>query len=209
VLGDAGNGTVVMPPPCPDGYRGQLIILNGVVGGHIDVDAQLTDLTNLIEVPGGILGGTTSTFDGTLYMTMNGNGGLAGYHRNIAVPVSGSAIWGPRTPGDAVQDFDAEINIAGDIFGDPDFDFLHFRAGTDFGMTSPGHTTLTRLGPPGSDFQIDSFFDVDYTIEFQGAPGSVLEGMGGTTRAIAPMTICEGAVSNRDASWGQVKTLYR
>ena len=64
---------------------------------------------------------------------------------------------------------------------------MSVRAGDGFGLPSPGHTTLTRLGPPGSDFAVDSFFDVFYEIDFQGAPGSVLDGMSGTTTATIRM----------------------
>ena len=34
---------------------------------------------------------------------------------------------------------------------------------------------------PSGDFNIDSFFDITYQIEFEGCPGSILEGMSGTT----------------------------
>ena len=61
------------------------------------------------------------------------------------------------------------------------FDLIAFRSGSNFGLPSPGMTTLTRLGPPGSDFQVDSFFDIFYEIDFQGADGSDLDGFVGTT----------------------------
>ena len=86
---------------------------------------------------------------------------------------------GRAIQGDAVQDFDNDMFLLqGELFGDPDFDLLRITGGTGNGMPSPGHTTLTRLGPPGSSFNVDSFFDVEYRIEFQGAPGSILEGFG-------------------------------
>ncbi len=46
-------------------------------------------------------------------------------------------------------------------------------------------TTLTRLGGIGTDFHVDSFFDVSYEIDFVGAPGSILDGMAGTTVDVA------------------------
>jgi len=55
------------------------------------------------------------------------------------------------------------------------------NSGTDFGMPSPGQTTLNRL--PTGDFAADSFFDLSYQIEFVGAPGSALDGFAGTTTA--------------------------
>lgn len=45
---------------------------------------------------------------------------------------------------------------------------------------STGHTTLTALG--GNNWNVDSFFDVVYEIDFQGCPGSILKGFAGTTQ---------------------------
>ena len=73
------------------------------------------------------------------------------------------------------------FSIEGELFGDPDFQSLSIVGGTGKVLPSPGHTTLTRQGAPGSDFEVESFFDVAYRIDFQGAPGSILEGMGGRT----------------------------
>jgi len=69
--------------------------------------------------------------------------------------------------------------MSGQIFGDPDFDILRFTAGTANGLPSPGHTTLSDLG--AGQWNVDSFFDITYTIDFQGAPGGQLEGLSGTT----------------------------
>jgi hypothetical protein len=69
--------------------------------------------------------------------------------------------------------------LFGQITGDPDFDLLRVVAGTDFGLPSPGHTTLTQLG--GGSWAVDSFFDITYRIDFVGKPGGALSGMSGST----------------------------
>ena len=56
--------------------------------------------------------------------------------------------------------------------------------GTEFGLPSPGEMTISRqFDDP--DWWIESFFDVTYQIEFEGCPGSVLEGLAGVTTAVA------------------------
>ena len=47
-------------------------------------------------------------------------------------------------------------------------------------MHSEGQTILTEL-PTGGEYNVESFFDIMYEIDFEGAPGSVLEGMSGLT----------------------------
>ena len=64
------------------------------------------------------------------------------------------------------------------ITGDPDFDLLRVVAGTDFGLPSPGHTKLLQNGP---NWEVDSFFDITYRIDFVGRPGGQLAGMSGST----------------------------
>jgi hypothetical protein len=100
------------------------------------------------------------------------------------------------------------IRLDGQLFGDPDFCTLEVRAGSFHGLPSPGHTTLTRLGPPGDPFEIDSFFDIAYEIEFVGCPGSILDGMSGTTTATERFGICGGPVPTREVSWGLLKSIY-
>lgn len=140
------------------------------------------------EVAGGSLGGMIDCFDSTAEITVTGTGALAGYTRTLQVPLGVEVHSAPRTPGQGVQDFDTEMfNMEGQLFGDPDFDTLIIRAGSAQGLPSPGHTTLTRLGFPGSDFGVQSDFDVQYSLEFVGAPGSVLEGLAGTTLGTVQM----------------------
>ncbi|MCP3980165.1 MAG: hypothetical protein GY716_12740, partial [bacterium] len=82
------------------------------------------------------------------------------------------------------------FRLQGELFGDPDFDLLRITAGTDFGLPSPGHTTLTQV--PGGSFNVDSFFDITYQIEFVGAPGSQLDGESGTTTGTLRMQTGDG-----------------
>jgi hypothetical protein len=160
-----------------------MVATKGLPGGTtIEFYPTLRDHSNIARAGGGLLCGEIQTFDSVLDLTIQGTGALAGFQRNISVPTSVGIQTGPRAPGDPVQDFDTELfRLQGDIFGDPDFSVLKIRGGSSFGLPSPGHTTLTSLGPSSSDFVIDSFFDIAYRIEFVGAPGSALDGLGGTT----------------------------
>jgi len=120
-------------------------------------------------------------------MTMTGTGALTGFNRNIDLPIIVELHSGPRTPGDPIQTFATElIMLQGVITGDPNFDQLQLVAGSSFGLPSPGQATLTELG--GGLYHVDSFFDVTYQIDFTSTPGSILEGMSGTTTGTARIT---------------------
>ncbi len=132
------------------------------------------------EAAGGSLGGHGHCFESTLFLELDGTGDLAGFERSLAVPVFCEIHTGPRNPGDPVQTFSADIyRLLGELFGDPDFCAFTVTAGTDFGLPCPGEITLTEL--PSGDFAVESFFDVTYTVNFTGCPGSILEGRSGTT----------------------------
>lgn len=133
--------------------------------------------------PGGSLGGTLHAFSppqgAFAQFTIFGEDNLAGFNRFIAIPLTGEAHLGPRVAGAPVQVFPTQMfQLQGEIFGDPDFDLLRITAGDGFGLPSPGQTTLTKL--PDTTFNIDSFFDITYRIEWQGAPGSILDGLSDT-----------------------------
>jgi hypothetical protein len=197
---DNGSGTVTLPPiGCdylsPDDV---FVIINGLPPGTtIELDGPLTDheccptgcpgctlplAPGVCETVGGSLGGDGHCFSSTLDFDITGTGTLTGFNRQIKLPVFCEVHTAPRNPGAPLQSFPGDLfRLQGSIVGDPDFDLLDITAGTDYGLPSPGQTTLTEL--PSGDFNVDSFFDVTYQITFVGAPGSILDGLGGTTTA--------------------------
>lgn len=197
IVPDNGTGTATLPPVgglyhTPDD---DMQIIDGLPPGTtIDADATLhsfswdNDPPTVYSFPdvqnqaGGTLGGRQWASEGVLNFPLLGTGTLDGFSRNIDVPVSFEIHSGPVTPFAAVQSFDTDLfRLFGQITGDPDFDLLRIVAGTDFGLPSPGHTTLTQL--PGGNWAVDSFFDITYRIDFVGAPGGPLAGMSGSTTA--------------------------
>jgi len=189
---DNGNGTADLPPQgleyiIPDSFSPILIDGGLPAGTTMELDAVLKDFTNTSEVAGGNLGGDIQTYDALLEMDLTGAGDLAGFNRTLFMQVAVETHSAPRTPFDAVQSFDTEmVALQGEILGDPDFDSFGIKMGIVHGLPGPGHTTLTDLG---SEFRVDSFFDVVYEIEFVGAPGSVLEGLGGSNQGETRLAI--------------------
>jgi hypothetical protein len=184
VLPDDGTGTVSLPPVgcgylSPDDVHK---IIDGLPAGTtIRLGAEHQDFFGITTAPGGSLGGEVEQFQSSLKLDLSGTGSLAGYTRTLNVHAQCETHTAPRTPGMTVQSFDTDMfRIQGQLLpGDPDFDLLRITAGTAFGLPSPGHTTLTQL--PGGNWNLDSFFDITYRIDFVGAPGGPLSGMSGST----------------------------
>jgi hypothetical protein len=180
---DNGFGTATMPP-AGQSYIGVLMqIINGLPpGSTIDMtNPSYGNFSLVTEVAGGGLGGTTSSQTASLFLPMIGTGAMSGYSRNVIMTLSTSTMdFAPRVPFAPVQVFAGDVALLQGQLppGDPDFDLLRITAGSSFGMPSPGSTTLTQ---DGGNWNVDSFFDVIYRIDFVGKPGGPFGGMSGST----------------------------
>lgn len=186
VVADDGSGTAELPPaPCeylsPDEF---FVIVDGLPKGTTmelhPTQGQFACTNTPCGQPGGSLGGEFEEFDSTLALQVIGTGSLAGFSRTLTLPVLEKTHSAPRTPGDPLQHFNTALwSFPVTLVGDPDFSSLFITAGGEFGLASPGMTTLTQQ--PDGTFMVDSFFDIQYQIDFEGAPGSVLESLSGST----------------------------
>lgn len=115
-------------------------------------------------------------FDSTLKIEITGEGSLEGYRRTLRVDAHCKVLTGVRGVGD--QTFGNEmVYLYAELEGDADFEWLRISAGSELlAQASTGETTLTAIG--GGQFEVDSFFDIHYQIDFQGAVGGPLDGYG-------------------------------
>lgn len=203
------NGTAEMPGHCQ--YAGTMEITDGLAPGDtifIDAVIEVTASLNLTGTPPT---GTTEEFSGNLYLALQGSGSLVAFSRNITInlPPAGpnKTQSDPRTPFTLIQSFPNDmLRLSGQVFGDPDFDLLRVTGGTDFGMPSPGYTTLYQSG---SSWIVDSFFDVFHRVDFVGSPTGALAGRSGSTTRIRRFATCPlFPVPVQATTWGGLKARF-
>ena len=186
-------------PPIPNGGERYLNVndvwhaTQGLQPGQsLDFDTQMGDYFAIVRAPDGNAG-ELETFNGLLVMHLTTTGVNPPINRIIAINTTNQ--WDSKAPYLApgpIRSFDVDMmGLQGQLPpGDPDFDLLRITAGSNFGLPSPGHTTLTQLSP-GGNWNVDSFFDITYRIDFVGHPGGPLGGMSGSTTGTIRMQLCE------------------
>ena len=180
---DNGQGTIDLPPTCGLGPIGPIntpIITNGLNPGDsiILLDANLLNFTPSPIVPGGSLGGDTQHSQGNLDVHLGGTGTLSGWNIHVPIRVDCQIDSASRPYFAPQQSFDAHVfNLNGGITAPtPDFSQLHLVAGDQLGLPSPGHVTIIKQ--QNGTWNIDSFFDVMYRIDYVGS--GMLAGHSGT-----------------------------
>lgn len=196
---DNGGGTANIPEACV--YSGEpLQIIDGLPPGSAIAfnSPRLANHTNVVRNT--LATGDEVAFETELLsLSLTGSGSLAGFNRVLSVPIGYAKVFNDAHTLGVTQSFDGDVRgMQGQVVGDPDFDLLRITAGTDFGLPSPGHTTLTQVA---GGWNVDSFFDITYRIDFVGKPGGALSGMSGSTTSLSRFGATDSAVPLPAAGW--------
>lgn len=181
VLEGNGEAGIVDLPPEGCGYLNpnavHMLVSGLPVGTELNLAVEHSGFKDAIEMYIGTE--FEEEFDSELRIRISGTGILEGFRRGITIP---NVEVRARTAGARFEGvpFNSDMkSIKASLPpGDPDFQSLTFTAGTDEVLASTGQVTLTAL--PDGTFQVDSFFDIEYEVEFIGAPGGALAGLSGT-----------------------------
>lgn len=211
LLPDNGSGTVSMPIAAAYDENDLMFIIDGLPpGSNIQITSTIVAPVVGYEEAGGNLGGTRAGYGGNLFQwSMQGTGIFSGYSRNLTFPPMPGSILSftptpstlfdatgapmeihtaPRTLGGPVQIFNTTLFRGfSQLIGDPDFDLLRVTMGNDFGLPSPGQTTFTSVG--GGNWNVESYFDITYRIDFIGSPGGPFAGRSGSTTGTARFSL--------------------
>ena len=170
-----------------DSQHPGLLVLDDGNGTFIHATVRMENVRNATSGAGGGRSGTQETFDADVVLDFVGLGPLFpnDYQRTLTVPgVSVVVDHDPHADQVAQILFGDVISLDGLFDGaavsDPDFLTLSLRAGSAFSLPSPGQSELLRQSGSPTQYEIDSFFDITFEIEFTGAPGGPLDGLNQT-----------------------------
>ncbi len=212
IVPDNGTDGADMPPVgCSYVSLSPMAIVDGLPpGSSIACDATMDSFFDITYIADPAGDGGTTVFSARLGLDMTGSGGLGGFPRTAFFDVFVRGRESPTRCCHGGKPYFTDLaRMQGQLPpGDPDFDLLRITAGDEFGLPSPGQTTVTSAAPGG--WSVDSFFDITYRIDFVGKPGGALSGMSGsTTGTIRMQSGVTAPVAVESDTWGGFKSLYR